>query len=344
LLKTVLFIKKIRQFVFAVLSSILVDAWQDGPDFEMSDPRRNTRQSHLSLAQQILHLALERGMKRGDHLPEFAFSQACNVSRTPIRSAFKLLEDNDIIERRDEGGYILAVEAAEGFAVAVRRLQELEGSLASRILADRGERRIGDVQSVSALVRRYEVSRNVVLNALKILSNDGLVAQLPGRAWAFQPMLDSPRAIDESFAMRLLLEPQAILAPGFALDAKRVAVLRSQMDEVLHMTGGRMTAAGFRRLDTEFHTLIAECSGNRFVRGALLAHHKLRSATQKETAIPEFRLKQSLQEHQEILDSLERNQFDLAADQMVLHLRRSRIRRPEAANRGIPPLVRGPRA
>jgi hypothetical protein len=44
-----------------------------------------------------------------------------------------------------------------------------------------------------------------------------LVAQLPGRAWAFQPMLDSPQAIDQSFALRLILEPQSILAQGFDL-------------------------------------------------------------------------------------------------------------------------------
>ena len=58
-------------------------------------------------------------------------------------------------------------------------------------------------------------------------------------------------------------------------------------------------------------------------------------------ALPEYRLRQSLEEHLDILDSLERMQLDLAADQMVLHLRRSQIRRPKAANRGIMPLGRG---
>lgn len=308
-----------------------------------TDPRRSTRQSYLTLAQKILQFALEQGMKRGDHLPELAVAEACGVSRTPIRAALKLLEDNDIVERRTEGGYILSIGSTEDFVTASQSLRNLEGSLATRILADRAERRIADVQSVSALMRRYDAPRSAVLIALKVLSSDGLVAQLPGRAWAFQPMLDSPWAIDESFAMRLLLEPQAILAPGFVLDTKRVALLRKQMDELSQVTGGRMTAAGFRRLDIDFHSLIAECSGNRFIRGTLLAHHKLRSATQKDTSLPEFRLRQSLLEHQEILDSLERNQFELAADQMVLHLRRSSIRRPEAANRGIPPLVRGAR-
>jgi DNA-binding GntR family transcriptional regulator len=61
---------------------------------------------------------------------------------------------------------------------------------------------------------------------------------------------------------------------------------------------------------------------------------------QKE-ATPPFRQRQAMEEHLDILDSLERNQLELAADQMVLHLRRSGIRRPETAGRGMSALLRG---
>lgn len=310
----------------------------------MADTRRNARQNHLTLAQQIINISLERAMKTGDHLPEKTFSDVCGVSRTPIRAAFRLLEENNILYHREEEGYFLALSEPEALAQAARALEGMEHSLANRILSDRAERRIGDVQSVSALARKYNASRHSVLFALKILSQDGITTQLPGRAWAFQPMLDSPKALDESFAFRLILEPQAILAPGFAVDSKKAGMLRGQMQDFLNIKEGRITAAGFMRIDTEFHCFIAECSANRFARGTLLAHHRLRRATQKDSSLPDFRLRQSLEEHLGILDSLEQNQFDIAADQMVLHLRRSRIRRPEAANRGIPPLIRRPRA
>lgn len=307
----------------------------------MTATRRNTRQNHLLLAQKILNIAFERGMKAGDHLPEQVFSAACGVSRTPIRSAFKLLEENDFLSWREEEGFFLAIDTLEEQAEAAQRLEGLEDSLARRILSDRAERRIGDVQSASALVRRYKVSRNTVLNALKILARDGIVTQLPGRSWAFQPILDSPKSVEDSIAFRLTMEPQAILAPGFSMDFKRAGLLRCQMEDVLKLREGHITFAGFQAIDTEFHGFIAECSGNRFIRGSLLTHHRLRRTTQKDTSIPDFRLRQSLEEHLEILDSLERNQFDLAADQMALHLRKSRVRRPEAANRGIPPMKRG---
>ena len=310
----------------------------------MPEIRRITKQSHLALAKQILSVALERGMKAGDHLPEQSFSEACGVSRTPIRSAFKILENNNILYRRQEEGYFLSTAATSQTAKAIQALEEAEDSLAHRILTDRAERRIDEIQSVSALARRYGSTRNTVLLSLKILAQNGIVTQLPSRAWAFQPMIDSPKSIDESFDFRLQMEPQAILAPGFSLDIKRAGLLRSQIDEFLSAGEERVTTGGFRRIDTAFHILIAQCSGNRFVRGSLLAHHRLRKASRRSTSMPNFRLRQAMVEHQEILDSLERNQFDLAADQMVVHLRRSRIRKPEAANRGIPPLLRGSRA
>ncbi|MEL6433080.1 MAG: GntR family transcriptional regulator [Pseudomonadota bacterium] len=307
----------------------------------MTEMRRKTKQNHLLLAQKVLHITLERGMRAGEHLPEQAFSRACGVSRTPIRSAFKILENNSILSWREEAGYFLEIETREEHAEALRKLEGLEDSLAQRILSDRAERRIGEVQSASALVRRYNVSRSAVLNALKILSYEGIVSQLPGRSWAFQPILDSPTSVDESLAFRLTLEPQAILTPSFSMDFKRAGLLRNQMDDILKQPDGRITFSAFQSTDTEFHSFIAECSGNRFIRGALLAHHRLRRTTQKDDSIPDFRLRQSLAEHLEILDSLESKQFDLAADQMVLHLRKSKVRRPEAANRGIPPMKRG---
>lgn len=308
----------------------------------MTDMRKSTRQNHVALAQQVVAHVLERGLSPGDRLPEQSFAEACGVSRTPIRSAFKILEKQGILAWREDEGYHLALSAEGGLTDAAGQIGGQEQDLADRILADRAARRIPDAQSVSALARRYAVSRIAVLNTLKILSRDGVATQLPGRAWEFQPLIDTPRAISESLSFRLTVEPQAILAPGFQLDRMRAGALRGRIRDYLALPDPRLTAAGFRRLDIDFHMLIAECSGNRFLRGALLAHHRLRHLGDKDAAPPAFRLRQAMEEHLDILDSLERHQFELAADQMVLHLRRSGIRRPEAATRGIPPLTRGP--
>lgn len=307
----------------------------------MPKTRSNTRQNHLKLARQIVDFIAEHGLTKGDHLPESRLSEAFGVSRTPVRSALKVLENEEIVQRRAEGGYFVSLTPEKIAVDGLARLEEVESSLAARILNDRAERRITDVQSISALVRRYGAPRSAVLNALKILSSDGVVTQLPGRSWVFQPILDTPNAVDESLAFRLTLESQAITATGFRMDSQKTGLLRQQMETFLESCDGSMSAMAFLHLDCAFHSFIAESSGNRFAKGALLAHHRLRLTTQKDHTIPDFRLRQSLEEHLDILDSLERSQHQLAADQMVLHLRRSQIRKPQTVNRGILPLTRG---
>lgn len=309
----------------------------------MAGSRRSTRTNHIALAQQIIDVVLERGMKKGEHLPEKLFSDICGVSRTPIRSAFKLLEEKGVLQWQVEQGYFLEMDRTSDLLDVAGSLSDAEHTLASRILTDRAARRIPETHTVSALVRKYGVSRYAVLNALKILSQDGIVAQLPGRTWVFQPLLDSPKAVDESLAFRLELEPQAIRTPGFSMNSKKAGLLRDRTNEMLETREGRITARGFMSVDTEFHNLIAEGAANRFVRGALLPHLRLRQTTQKDFSIPDFRLRQSLREHLEIIDNLERNLFEVAADLMVLHLRRAGIGRPDAVSRAIPPLMRNPR-
>ena len=289
-----------------------------------------------------MDLTRARALRPGDHLPEQLFAGLCGVSRTPMRATFKILANNGFLSHNPADGYFLAVDPDAVSAALESQLDASDGSLANRILEDRLARRLDDVQSVSFFMRRYGVTRSTVLNALTILHQDGIVERVPGQAWGFRPILDTPGAIEDSLQFRLILEPAAILASDFELDQTKARHQRLQMQKALSVSGCWIGASAFHRQDTEFHQLIAQGSANRFARDALLAHHSLRRITQKDLSTPEFRLRQSLQEHLDILDSLERRQFDVAADQMSLHLRRSRNQRPDAANRGSPPMLRLP--
>lgn len=298
--------------------------------------------SHSGLARQVLEQARMRGLRRGDRLPEQVFATACGVSRTPMRAAFRILAENDFLLHEPGAGYRLAVDPEAGAEPLLRRLDRLERPLADRILADRWARRLDDVLSVAALSRRYGVPRHAVRNALSVLQQDGIVAHATGQSWSFRPILDTAGALADSLDLRLMLEPQAIRGPGFTLDQARVRQNRLDTAEALAAPPGGLSALAFHRIDTGFHALIARGAANRFLRDVLIGHQRLRQITQKEFATPEFRLRQALEEHMAILDSLERRQMDVAADRMVLHLRLSRNQRPDAANRGSPPLPAQP--
>ena len=302
--------------------------------------RDHTDKTHRTLAKLVLEQARARRMQPGDHLPEQAFAALCGVSRTPLRSACKILEENGFVTHRTSQGYYLTIDPDAEKAVIDRQLDAQQSSLSQTILADRAARRLDDELSVSFLIRRYGVTRGAVLNALTILQQDAIIDRSPGQSWRFRPILDTPNAVADSHQFRLILEPAAILAPGFTLDLTKARQLRQTLTTAITE---QISFAAFHKQDTDFHSLIAQGSANRFARDTLLAHHRLRAITQKDLSTPAFRLRQAHEEHLTILDSLERRQFDVAADQMTLHLRLSRNQRPDAANRGSPPMPRSAR-
>lgn len=296
------------------------------------------RQNHLELARRILDLVRENGFGPGAHLPEQVIATQCNVSRTPVRAALKLLADQGLAVHEADVGYRLSHDFAPAAAFAEPLPDAEEAELAQRIIRDRSARRLDETITVGEVIRRYGAERRTVLKALGTLAEDGLVTRAPGQAWVFATLPDSPESQADSFEYRLLLEPAAITAPGFRLDEDRAAALRRNMVAFLAEPDDRLGPRAFQRLDTEFHTLIAKGAANRFVAEALMAHHRLRELPGATARGNVVRLRQAMQEHLGILDHLESGQLAVAADLLSVHLRLSRNQRPQAANRGAPPL------
>ena len=304
----------------------------------MQAAARRPRTNHLDLAQRILDLARQRGLQAGAKLAEQQIASLCNVSRTPVRAAFRLLTERGVLAWQPDTGYRLAVDLATQAAVAAELPSPEEDDLAEAILRDRSARRLDEAVTAGGLVRRYGSDRNTVLKALRKLSEDGLVDRAPGQSWLFRPVPDGPDALAESYEFRLLLEPACVLTPGFRLDGVRAAQLRQAMEAQLALPDAAFDIKEFQRLDTGFHGLIAEGSANRFLADALAAHLRLRRLPGTYRSINVFRLKQSTREHLAILDQLESRQHEVAADLLRVHLRLSRNQRPQAASRGAPAL------
>jgi len=151
--------------------------------------------------------------------------------------------------------------------------------------------------------------------------------------------LEEPEAIADSYDFRLLLEPAALLSPGFRLDEAQSSAVRAGMEAQMASPDSAFDLREFHRLDLEFHNMIARGSSNRFVGEALADHLKLRRLPGALHGVNVFRLRQSTREHLAILDQLENRQYEAAADLLRVHLRLSRSQRPQAANRGAPVLA-----
>lgn len=302
-------------------------------------PATRPRTSHRDLAQRILDVARQRGFVPGARLPEQQIASLCNVSRTPVRAAMRLLADQGVVRWEADAGYSLAVDLATHGAGAGNLPSTQEDDLADAILRDRSARRLDGTVTASSLMRRYGADRKTVLKALNRLSEESIVERAPGQSWLFRPAPDAPDALAESYEFRLLLEPAAILAPGFQLDGVMATGLRRAMETLLALPDAAFDLREFQRLDVDFHQLIAVGSANRFVVDALLAHLRLRRLPGIHAGANVFRLKQSLREHLGIMEHLESGQFEVAADLLKVHLRLSRSQRPQAASRGAPALL-----
>lgn len=304
----------------------------------MQTTRQRPRSNHLDLAQRILEAVRRGGFRAGDRLAEQQIASLCNVSRTPVRAALRLLVDQGIVQWEKASGYTLAIEPAGTIEAAADLPSAEEDRLAESILRDRAARRLDDTVTAGNLSRRYSVDRRAVLKSLRILEAGNWIEKAPGQSWLFRTAHDGPEAHAESYDYRLMLEPAAVLSPGFRLDEAQATALRLAMETQLASPESSFDMREFQRLDLEFHGMIARGASNRFVGRALADHLKLRSLPGALSGVNVFRLKQSAREHLAILDQLEARQFEAAADLMRLHLRLSRSQRPQAASRGAPVL------
>ncbi len=300
------------------------------------------RSNHLDLAQRILEAVRRGGFHAGDRLAEQQIASLCNVSRTPVRAALRLLVNLGVVHWEKDSGYTLAIDPASTIEAAADLPSAEEDRLAESILRDRAARRLDDTVTASGLSRRYSVDRRTVLKSLRILEGGSWIEKAPGQSWLFRATHEGPEALAESYDYRLMLEPAALLAPSFRLDEAQASTLRLAMEAQLASPEPSFDIREFQRLDLDFHGLVARGSSNRFVGEALIDHMKLRRLPGALSGVNVFRLKQSTREHLAILDQLEAKQFEAAADLMRLHLRLSRSQRPQAASRGAPVLPAAP--
>lgn len=298
------------------------------------------RHRHVELAQKILDFSIERGLSRGDRLIEQALATHCNVSRTPIRKALQILAERKIVESEPEGGYLLAIEPASFPGLEDETATTEVSELYASILRDLSAGRIGDSQTVAGLQRRYGASRSAVFNALTRLVDENLAERAPGQQWLVKQFAVSGDAIAKSLEFRLVCEPLALTLPGFKRDPAAITSLRQSMEILKAMSEAGFDHRLFERTDYDFHVLIARSCGNPFMSEALVNHHRRRRTSQPPLHVNAFRLLQSNLEHMQILEQIERGQFDLAADLMRVHIQLSHAQRPRLAGRGVPALFR----
>ena len=216
--------------------------------------------------------------------------------------------------------------ACEKHAMATLPIQS--GSIQRTTLSDKvyetlleaivsGRMAPGTELSVVGVAKELDVSRTPVHDALRQLAHDGLVEQEVNRKARVASFTKDD--VFEIFEMRKLLEGRAAELAASRIEEKVLALLQAEADRLADSPDAIDWVSRWIDFDEQFHTAIAQASGNRrlfmdITRYRLLHRGFNQMATNAEV------LQQALKEHQEILDALANQDAAEAASAMVSHI------------------------
>src|SRR5688500_12921266 len=156
----------------------------------------------LELAGQIAEHIRDDALGAHAPLREESLAARLGVSRTPVRAALQLLRRAGYVYYKENAGVFVAPGAAGKAAFRVPAAAATGEALYRRLLADRGRGALGDTVSEAELMARYKVPRSLLAKVLLRLNREGLVERRKGHGWSFQPTLDTPEAIADSYRYR----------------------------------------------------------------------------------------------------------------------------------------------
>lgn len=271
------------------------------------------------VAQGVAEYIIDHDLEPGTRIIEQALATRLGVSRTPVRAVLTHLRENGV----------LAWEPGRGFSLR-KRLRTVEdagigdptaGRVYDRILLDILNGSLQDTVSENALMRRYDIARGELSAALRLMTREGLAEPAPGYGWTFVQF--SGEIVQKGYRLRMMIEPNVLLEPEFAIDREVLQGLREAHTRILHELSEDTSWDELFSLDARFHETLAAGSGNELVVETIQKQNRIRRLNEFLGYERLDRVQASLNEHIAILDSLEAGDREWAATQLRQHLRKS---------------------
>lgn len=284
----------------------------------------NTMSVETSIPKQIVELIKSEAWGVGSHLPAQMLADRLRVSRQPVNDALALLQEKGLVTRERNRGYFVARPVTEPLSDIVSSLGLAEPDVVTsvyfQIAEDLLKKELPQEFSEQLIKNRYGLTA-VQLNAvLGRIAQEGWAERKPGYGWVFSSMLLTPDSLQQSYRLRLALEPAALLEPGFRLDHK---VLEQCRTTELHLlNGGIMTASAdeLHNRGVRFHESLVEASGNPFFIDTIKRVNRVRRLLSYRSMKQRERYPEHCRQHLHILELLEREKNDDASAFMREHL------------------------
>ena len=176
----------------------------------------------------------------------------------------------------------------------------------------------GDFLTEGELARRLRMSKTPVRTALTRLEMDGFVTVSPQQGIVVRE--PSIHEVIDLFDIRVALETFVVKRLSTTITSEQIARLRANLEAQGRSVRERDNAEA-TKLDTEFHLLLCEFSGNREI---LEVMERLRSKLHRvilgiQNKNPD-RISDGWREHEAIADAIFRGRGEQAAQRVVSHL------------------------
>ena len=200
--------------------------------------------------------------------------------------------------------------------------QSLEEMVYSRLEEEilSGELARGTALGEIALAKRLGVSRTPIRGALHRLSEEGLVEIKPNRGAIVVGVSDDD--LVDTYKIRMRLEGLASSMAAERMDGDA----KARLEEIVELSEFYLAKGDvdkLKELDTDFHLVIYQASGNRTLSKILTElHRNIRSYRRIALTVP-GRLERSIEEHRDILDAIKSGNADQAEKLTSLHIERA---------------------
>ena len=297
-----------------------------------SKPAKTARKAAMAgsslipaLASRILETIRREDHPVGHRLKELELCALLGVSRSPVRKALQLLEEAGAVQSIPNKGFQVARagEAIDGIELPVDPGVEEQAYL--RLANDRITGELPEEVAEADLMARYGLARLQVQRILNRMAREHMVDRKPGRGWIFRPLLSDAESHRESYRFRMIIEPAALMEPGYRIDLEELEKCRREQLDLLHGGIERATHEHLYQTGVHLHETIVAGARNRFLLDSLRTINQLRRVVEYGTRLDRQRLHRQCEEHLQLIDLLARGERMEAAHFLRQHLNGARI-------------------
>ena len=180
-----------------------------------------------------------------------------------------------------------------------------------------GRYKSGEQLTELGLTKEIGVSRTPIRSALHRLSEEGLVELTPNRRVVVLGVTKDD--VIDTYKIRIRLEGLASRLCAELIDKEKIGKL-CEVVELSEFYISKSNTEKIKELDTEFHQIIYEATGNRMLAKILGDLHKKIKVYRKASLSVGERVEKSVKEHREILEAIKKGDGDEAERLTSIHI------------------------